>query len=261
MTHLSNIRAHGAPSPFRFPSPATSPQVYARIAGCIYLLVIIFGGFSEGVVMNTLVVPGDMAATGRNISRAPMLWDLSVAGNLIVPLIAVVQLWIEYLLLRPVNRNLAGLFVLLNLASLAVEAVSKIFLILVKSSLALAHGQGGSELAYALASYSLKAHNIAFDITLIFFGAACLVSGYLIFHSRYLPRTIGLLMAAAGLSYLVASLSELVAPRLANILSPAILLPALIGETSLCLWLLIKGVNVRRWDEGQAERVQAASTV
>ena len=204
-----------------------------------------------------------MATTARNLAGAQTLWDVSVAGNLIVPLIAVVQMWIEYLLLRPVNRNLAGLFVLLNLASLAVEAVSKIFLILVKSSLAISHGAGSADLAYALASYSLRAHNIAFDITLMFFGAACLVSGFLIYHSRYFPRLIGLLMAGAGVSYLVSSLAELVAPGLASILSPAILLPALVGESSFCLWLLIRGVNVRLWDLtlDQGPQLQATSTV
>jgi len=218
--------------------------------------------------MNTLVVSGDMAATARNLAGSQALWDLSVAGNLIVPLIAVVQMWIEYLLLRPVNRTLAGLFVLLNLASLAVEAVSKIFLILVKPILALASGPEGPDLAYALATYSLKVHDVAFHITLMFFGAACLVSGFLIHQSRYLPRLVGLLMVAAGLSYLIASLAVLVAPRVAAILSPAILLPALIGETSLCLWLLFRGVKLDLWNQAisrvtpaPAPVAQAASTV
>jgi hypothetical protein len=268
MTHSLELPPRQLPKPSWLPSPESSPQAYARTAGGIYLLVILFGGFSEGVVMNTLVVSGDMAATGRNLAGSQALWDFSVAGNLIVPLIAIVQLWIEYLLLRPVNRNLAGLFVLLNLASLAVEAVSKVSLILVKPTLALASGSQAPELAYALATYSLRVHDVAFHITLMFFGAACLVSGFLIHQSRYLPRLVGLLMLAAGLSYLVSSLAVLVAPRVAAILSPAILLPALIGESSLCLWLLFKGVKLDLWNQAvsqapltQAPLTQAASTV
>jgi Domain of unknown function (DUF4386) len=72
-----------------------SPQAYARTAGALYLLVILFGGFSEGFVMNTLIVSGDAAATAHNITAASGLWQLSVAADLIVPLIAVAQLWIE----------------------------------------------------------------------------------------------------------------------------------------------------------------------
>lgn len=68
------------------------PQLYARSAGLIYLFVIVFGGWSEGVVMGALVVPGDAAATARNILDAGSLWSLSAAGNLLVPILAVLQL-------------------------------------------------------------------------------------------------------------------------------------------------------------------------
>jgi hypothetical protein len=228
-----------------------SPQAYARLAGAIYLLVILFGGFAEGFVMSTLVAPGDIAATARNISASPDLWRLSVAGDLIVPLIAIVQLWIEYLLLRPVGKNAALLFVLFNAASLAVEAVSKVFLLMVAPAL---RGAGYATVAdprqlYALAGFALSAHDIAFNVALIPFGCACLVSGYLIFRSGYLPKIIGLLMQLAGASYLVATFSNLFAPALADKITPAILLPALIGESSLCLWLLVRGVNVAKWNE------------
>ena len=226
-----------------------SPQAYARLAGLIYLLVIVFGGFSEGYVMNTLVVAGDAAATGRNILGAPELWRWSVAGNLVVPVIAVVQLWIEYLLLRPVSRNLAWLFVFLNLASLAVEAVSKLFLLMVEPILSGAAGGGAFApgQVQALAHLALVGHDIAFNIALIFFGAACLVSGTLIFRSGYLPRAVGVLMQVAGASYLIASFSALVAPAFAGLITPWILLPPLVGESSLCLWLLVRGVNLARW--------------
>lgn len=225
----------------------THPNLYARLAGAIYLLVIVFGGFSEGFVMNSLVVSGDPAATAHNITAAPTLWTLSAAGNLLVPLIAVAQLCIEYLLLRPVSRNLSLLFLLFNLVSLAVECVSKLFLLMVVPILRRADGAFDPGQLQTLASLALTAHNIAFHITLIFFGCACLISGYLIFRSGYLPRLVGLLMQAAGLSYLVASFAELFAPAFAAQITPAILLPALVGESSLCLWLLLKGVNLRVW--------------
>ncbi|MDP3635611.1 DUF4386 domain-containing protein [Phenylobacterium sp.] len=223
------------------------PNAYLRIAGVIYLLVIVFGGFSEGFVMSALIVSGDPAATARNITGSPVLWNLSLAGNLVIPLIAVPQMLIEYLLLRPVNRNLALLFLLLNAISLAVECVSKLFLLMVVPILGSSDGAFDPQQIQALASVALIGHNLAFHITLIFFGAACLVSGYLIFRSGYLPRLLGLLVQAAGASYLIATFSRLFAPAFADQLTSAILLPALIGESAFCLWLLLKGVNLTAW--------------
>ncbi|MFD3265765.1 DUF4386 domain-containing protein [Phenylobacterium ferrooxidans] len=234
------------------------PNAYLRIAGVIYLLVIVFGGFSEGFVMSALIVSGDPAATARNITSSPALWNLSLAGNLLVPLIAVPQMLIEFLLLRPVNRNLALLFLLLNAISLAVECVSKLFLLMVVPILGRSDGAFDPQQIQALASVALIGHNLAFHITLIFFGAACLVSGYLIFWSGYLPRLLGLLVQAAGASYLIATFSRLFAPAFADQLTSAILLPALIGESAFCLWLLLKGVNLTAWRARITSQAQPA---
>lgn len=226
------------------------PQVYARFAGLIYLFVIVFGGYSEGFVMGALVEPGDAAATAHNILGAESVWRMSVGGNLLVPILAVMQLWIEYLLLKPVSRNLALLFVLFNGASLAIETVSKLFLLMVAPVL----GDAGYASAftpdqvYALADLMLTAHDISFHIALLFFGIACLLSGSLIFRSGYLPRFIGVLMGLAGASYLIATFAALFAPAFGQVINPWILLPVLIGESALCLWLLLMGVNVKRWN-------------
>ncbi len=225
------------------------PQFYARLAGALYLAVIVLGGLAEGFVTNALVVPGDRLATIEAIVRNPALWQLGLAANLVVPLIAVVQLWIEYLLLRPAGMGLALLFVLLNLASLSVEAVSKLFQLMVLPLATSAAGTPEAAEAHRLAAMAMLGHGTAFNIALIFFGAACLVSGALIWRSGYLPRFIGVLMQLAGLSYLIASFAELLAPSVAEVINPAILLPVLIGETAFCLWLLVKGVNVPRWIE------------
>ena len=227
------------------------PQVYARFAGLIYLFVIVFGGYSEGFVMSALVVPGDAAATAQNILGAESVWRMSVGGNLLVPILAVLQLWIEYLLLKPVSRNLALLFVLFNGVSLAIETVSKLFLLMVAPVLA-DPGYAAvfePDQVYALADLMLTAHDISFHIALIFFGFACLLIGSLIFRSGYLPRFLGVLMGLAGISYLVATFGALFAPAFGQAISPWILLPVLIGESALCLWLLLKGVNLKRWRE------------
>lgn len=226
-----------------------SPQLYARLGGALYLVIILFGFFSEGFVSSKLLVVGDAAASARNILAEPVLWQLSVAVNVLVVLCAVPLLWIEYGLLRPVSKPLVLLSLLFNLISLAVEAVSKVFLLLVMPTLANAgyrHAFGAAQLS-GLASLALRSHAIAFNLALLFFGCTCLLNGYLIFKSGYFPKALGLLLQVAGGSYLVGCWAALFAPVLAGRLLPGILLPCLIGESSVCLWLLVKGVNVASW--------------
>jgi len=98
-----------------------------------------------------------------------------------------------------------------------------------------------------LANLALGSHDVAFNIALIFFGFTCLLNGYLIFRSEYLPKFVGVLMQIAGASYLTACFAALFAPAFADLITPAILLPPLIGESSFCLWLLLKGVNIAEW--------------
>ena len=87
------------------------------------------------------------------------------------------------------------------------------------------------------------------DIGLVFFGLHCLGVGYLILRSTFLPRTIGALMVVAGLGWLT-----FLSPPLANSLAPFNMLPGAVGELSLTLWLLVKGVNVQRWNAQAARR-------
>ena len=164
--------------------------MYARLAGAIYLLIILFGGFSEGYVMDTLVVSGDASTTAHNIMASATLWRLSVGGDLIVPLIAVPQLWIVYYLLKPAGRTLALLFVLLEIVSLSVESVSKLFLLMVLPMLqnaGYARAFDPQQL-YGFVSMMLGAHNTCFNIALLFVGFDCLVTGSLIFRSGYFPE-------------------------------------------------------------------------
>lgn len=223
-----------------------SPQVYARLWGVLYLLVIVFGGFAEGFVTDKLIVAGNVAASAQNILASPGLWSLGVAANLLVVVFAIPQLWIEYLFLSKVNKSLMQLSLLLGVVSLAVEAVSKVFLLLILPMLKSPDYLTAFDAhqIQVLANLAFKSHNAAFNIALIFFGLACLVNGYLIFKSGYLPKFIGLLLQLAGVCYLVACFAALFAPAFSNLLTPFILIPPLIGESALCLCLLVKGVRL-----------------
>jgi hypothetical protein len=229
----------------------TSPQVYARIGGVLYLILILAGMVGVIFVRGKLIVGGDPTATAQNIMASPLLWRLGIAGDLIMHVCDVPLMLVFFVLLRPVNKSLALLAVLFNLVQTAVLVANKLNLLAALFLLGNAEYLKAFEphQLYALAYLSIKLHDYGFGLGLIFFGFECLVVGHLIFRSGYLPKTLGVLMQIAGICYLTNSFALLLAPTFANAIFPAILVPAFIAELSLCLWLIVKGVNVQRWKE------------
>jgi len=99
----------------------------------------------------------------------------------------------------------------------------------------------------ALALVFIRLRTIGFDIALVFFGFHCVVLGYLLFRSTFLPRILGLLLAIGGLGYMVNIFANVIPPAMRSHLFPYIMLPAGIAEISLTLWLIIVGVNASKW--------------
>lgn len=240
------------------PALDQAPRAYARFAGLLYLVVILTGLFSQMFVQEALIPAGDPAGALRNIAANPDLWAQGGAAAFLLVVVASVQLWLEYLLIRPVSRQGALLFLLINAISIAVESVSKVFLYVVGMA---AEGRGmigalapgGPETIVAL---SLAAHHTAFHLALILFGVACLILGDLIVRSGFLPGLIGRLMQAAGIAYLIACVAVLFFRPVAQIITPGILIVPLIGEGSLCLWLMIRGVDPARWHARLADQAR-----
>jgi len=226
-----------------------SAVVIARIGGVLYLVIIVLGLFGEAFVRDKLIVSGNAAATAENIGSFEWLWRLGTAGNLVHLVCAVGLTLIFYILLRVVSRDLALLVVFFDLISIGIEAASKLSLVAGLFPLSNAEYLKAFEPAqlHALAYLSIRQHGYGFGISLVFFGCACLIIGYLIFRSGFLPKAIGVLMQLAGLAYLTNSFALLLAPAFANRIFPTILVPAFIGEASLCLWLIAKGVNEEKW--------------
>jgi len=226
-----------------------SPRVLSRIGGALYVIIIVLGLFGEAFVRSRIIVSGDATATAANLRSLESLWRFGIVAEFVLLISAVALALIFFVLLRPVSRDLALLAVFFNLVTVAVEAVAALNLVAALFPLGSAEYLSAfqPEQLYAMASMSVKAHSHGFGVALIFFGCECLVLGYLIFRSGYLPKAIGVLMQIAGVCYLVNSFALLLAPALAGRLFPAILIPALVGEASLCLWLLVKGVNVEKW--------------
>lgn len=229
------------------------PRSLARIGGALYLLIIVVGIFDEMFVRGRIVVPGNAAATAANLRSMESLWRFGIAAEYVLLISAISLTLIFFILLRPVNRDLALMAVFFNLVSVAVEAMSQMYLFSALFPLGNAAYLKAlaPEQLYATTILSLKSFDYGFGVALIFFGCTCLVLGYLIFRSDYLPKAIGALMAIAGLCYLINSFALILAPHVANLLFPAILLPAFVAEASFCLYLLVKGVNAEKWNAVQ----------
>lgn len=223
-----------------------SPQLYVRIAGILYLAIIIAGVFGELLVRNKLLVYGDAAATANNIIHSELLWRIGISGDLIMHICDLPVMIILYYLLRPVNRKLALLNLCFNLIQTAVLAINKLNLLAALFFLGDAEylKSFSPDQLHALSYLSIKLHDFGFGIGLIFFGFVCLIEGYLFFKSGYFPKTIGVLMAIAGICYLTNSFALLLAPQFSSI---ALLMPCFIAELSLSLWLIFKGVNLPIW--------------
>ena len=226
--------------------PVTSPRGEARIAGALYILVILLGGFAEVAVRQGLIVGGDPAATAKAIMANESLYRLGFCAEMLTNMIAIPLTLVMYRILAPAGRFWVLLAVLFDLTQNTINAVNAWTqfapLTLLSGSPDVA-ALPKAELA-ALARVALKWHDVGFNISLTFFGVALVIYGVVIFRSRFLPRLIGVLYGIAGLCYLANSFVYFMAPSLS---SPAILAPCLLGEGALALWMLIVGVNETRW--------------
>lgn len=227
-----------------------SPQTLARYAGGFYLIIIVLGIWSEVFVRSSLIVPGDAAQTATNIMASEGLFRLSFTADSIMAFSDVALAVLLYILLRPVSPILALMAMVFRLIQTAIIGLN-----LLNHYAALLILNGKEQLAAltgeqlnALVLLSLDIHGHGYDLGLLFFGINSLLVGYLVFKANYLPRALGVLMAVAGLVYLTGSYLLFLAPALADAFSPAYLVP-LVAEASFCLWLLVRGVNLSRWEE------------
>jgi hypothetical protein len=222
-----------------------SPVALARTGGALYALIIILGLFEEVFVRGRIIVAENAATTAANLRSLEWLWRVGIASELVLLISAVVLNVIFFVLLRPVSRDLALLAVFLNLVSLAVEASAVLGLVGALFPLGSAPYLGAfePEQLHALMRLAIRWHAHGFTVALVFFGTFCLMAGYLMFRSGYLPRLLGAGLVIAGLCYVANGFVLILAPSLASRLYPAILVPPFLGETAVALWLLVKGVD------------------
>jgi hypothetical protein len=223
-----------------------SPRFKARMAGVSYLLGSLMSVFGQMVVLGMLVVPGSAPATAANILSHESLLRLGFVASLITVPFHLIWAVLFYGLFKPVNRSVSLLAGFVMLMGCAMWALSSLFHL---APLVVLQGKSSfsafaPEQSEALALMLLRLNAQAYDVGLVFFGFWCVLIGYLIFKSTFLPRIIGVLEMLAGVGYLT-----LLWQPLAHYLYPYNLALAGPGEISLMLWLLVVGVNEQRWKE------------
>lgn len=229
-----------------------APRTYARVAGILYLIIIASGIFAQFFVRGSLVIPGDAAATAAAITASEPLFRLGIAGDLVMIAADVTLALVFFVLFRPVSTGLSLLAAFLRLTQAAILGFNLLNLFF---ALQLLGGAGylsvlGTDQLYAQALFYLEGHAIGYSLGLVFFGLNCLVLGYLIVKSGYVPKLLGFLLLFAGAGYLADSFASFLLPNyadFADIFAMIVFLPAIVGELSLALWLLVKGVDSRRW--------------
>jgi len=230
--------------------------VRARLAGAVYVLSGVPAGFSVYVLLK-LFVRGNPAATAANILGSEGMFRLGYAAELVGVSLVVGALLLLYQLFKPASRSLALLMMCFGLIGCTIQALDPLAdiaaLIFLKGGASLAAFT--TDQAQAMALVLLRMHWLIYDVALVFFGVFAILVGVLILKSTFLPRVLGVLMAIDGLGYLTLSFAVFLSPPFAARLPFLPFATAALGEGSLMLWLIIKGVNDRRWEE-QSQRTE-----
>jgi hypothetical protein len=229
-------------------------QRYARIAGALFLISLVAGGFGEAYVPSKIIVSGDAAATVANINNFNLLYRLGFAAFLIESLCDTTLALILYALLKPVSKELSLLAAFFGLMATSTFAFAELFyfapLVIMRGAYM---NTFSPDQINSLVLLSMKFYGFAGMIVTAYYGIGWLVRSYLIFHSGYLPKFLGVLMAIGGLGFVVRNFLLILAPAYASDLFLMLMFP---GGLILTLWLLVKGVNVSKW----RAKVSAAQT-
>jgi Domain of unknown function (DUF4386) len=223
-------------------SDDASLNSYARFAGILGILTIVAGGFGEAYVPGAMIVSGDPAATAHNILSGESLFRWGFAGYLVEALCDAGLTMAFWVLTNRVNRNLAMLMVVFRIISTCGFAAAEMLyfgaLPTLKNAAALSAFAPDqiSGIAYTL----VRVSGFGQALFSMFYGAANIVFGWLIFRSGYIPRVFGVGMGLAGVAFTLRTFLLVLAPTYA---SPWMLATAAVAFIPFMLWLLVKGVN------------------
>jgi hypothetical protein len=228
-----------------------SPSAYARSAGVLYLVIAVAAIFAHMVIPEQFVVAGDAAATAANIAANETTFRLGTVGNeLIILLSEIVLAVVLYVLLKPVSKTLSLIAAVSRLAMTTIHGLNLlnyylVFQLLNGADFATAFSP---EQVNALVTLFLDAHSIGFTIGIAFLVPHVLILGYLIVQSGYFPKVLGFLFIAAGIGYLFDSMGQLLVSGYTT--TPGVIAAVIaLAEIVFPIWLLVKGVNMDRWQD------------
>jgi hypothetical protein len=241
-----------------------SEKRLARIAGLLYLIVAVCGGFSELYVRASVKVPGDAAATAHNISASATLFRIGALTDLVDIVCFLLLALVLYGLLKPVSAKAALAMLAFNAVSVAVMTANMVNHLgaLLAATSGDDAGAFGATSSDALAMLFLDLHSQGYLVAGIFFGLWLLPLGYLLFRSRSAPRALGALLMAGSFGYVADAVTNILVPAVGETLTPVLVLPPVLAEVSLILWLLVKGLDLQHHANhvpASAEHVPAAA--
>ena len=225
---------------------ATWPVRQARMAGVLYLVVAVLGAFAQ-VVRVQVRVPGDAVATAANVVAKADLMRLSFVADLTQNLVWLLFAMALYPLLKRAGKNLARavvIFVVVSVAIAMVNMVNQMAAILVATNPVYATGfgvDGSHTLVLLFMDLQFYGYLIAQMSWLWLFAL-----GLLAYRSDMFPRWLGVLLMLGTVAYVIHSLAQFFAFSFAPQLSSAMVIPEILSEVSLLLYLLIKGVKTPR---------------
>ena len=228
----------------------TRVKTYSRAVG-LFLILSMLGGWFGEMHVPSLMMAGDAAATAANLRLHDGLFRLGFAAYLAEAFSDIVLAWLFYVLLKPVHRDLALLAAFFGLVSTSLFAVTKMFYFaapMFLSGRAYLTAFPPDQLE-ALASLFLSLYGGLSGLTMIFYGAAWIIRGWLTFRSTYLPRWLGALMAAAGLGFAAKTITLVLVPSYSW---DVLLAPMFLNAVALTIWMLARGVDRDKWDRATA---------
>jgi len=218
----------------------------ARMAGFLYLIYMVTHIISD-VWRDSFIVPGDAAATVTNIMAHEGLFTITVVGDLLAAALFFLAAWALYVLLKPVNKDLALLFLLLNLGGVAIQCSSDLFLFasqLLMNNPDYLNGFQVGQLQ-ALAMFFLDLREKAFTVAWLFSGAWLFPLGYLVFKSGFLPKILGIVLMVHCFTWMSTFFQSFLFPGFTAITYVSYPL-GFIAEFGLTLWLLIMGAKEQK---------------
>jgi hypothetical protein len=219
-------------------------NAYARIAGLIYIIVILLGIISVNGIESSLIVPGNDATTYRNIIENELLFRIGVFSEVFMYLLVVLLSWSLFIVLKSVDKNLALLALLLRVAEAIVGAATILLSGLIPVLLIKIDNIFSPEQIQTLVKLFLDVRQSGLDIVLMFIGVGGMIFCYIFFKSNYVPKFLAGWGIFTYLTMFLLSLTSLLLPNIPETIKMSLYAPGGLFEIIFGFWLLLKGINL-----------------